>query len=634
MKKIRSLVLVCFILTTSNYIAYAQVISFNLATVPDSIKKDADVVIQFENQLFTVEDIDKASLYVHKIYTVVDEDGDDELNFYVPTSKFRSLADAELKAYDANGKLISRVKKKDMSTQAMGEGLVDDGYVTYYYVSTNSYPVTIDIEYTVNFKGTLFYPAYQILVPHNGVLQSSFTARVPPNLDLRYKPKNTKLTPEIKNDSKYKIYTWSVKNLVPIEYEESAVTYQDRYPSIVLAPNHFKMDDYEGDMTSWQNFGKWYASLKKGIDVLPEDKKAFFRNLTTGITDEHEKIRVIYEYMQKNFRYVSIQLGIGGYKPFPASFTESKKYGDCKGLSNFMQAALDGVGIKSYQALINRESNGLPVEKDFPHSAFNHVILLVPLKNDSVWLECTSNSLECGTLDITTENKNALVVTESGGVLIATPKSTARSNSFYAFTKINLDADGSGEVETTFKSCGEYRDMMESILKEKRDDQKESIVLGLSFKQPEEFEFSQSDVRQPHTSTLKMFIGKVPEFSAGNKVFLSPRLYKIWNRKLPKTDNRRLDFYFNFPFEKTDTTVYILPKGYKPDVLPAVKNLSTDLSSYESKSWYVESEGAVYSTVKITLLQHVVPASKFAEIKKFFDDVMIADGQKIVVLKE
>src|SRR5688572_15741091 len=145
--------------------SWCQGISYDLATVPDSIKKNAGVVVQFENRIFTLQDIDEASLYVHKIYTVVNDDGKDALEFYVFTSKFTSLTDAELKVYDANGRQISKHKKKEMITQAMGEGLVDDGYVTFYSVNASNFPVTIDLEYELKFKGTLMYPSYDILVP-------------------------------------------------------------------------------------------------------------------------------------------------------------------------------------------------------------------------------------------------------------------------------------------------------------------------------------------------------------------------------------------------------------------------------------------------------------------------------------
>src|SRR4030095_5833406 len=245
-----------------------------------------------------------------------------------------------------------------------------------------------------------------------------------------------------------------------------------------------------------------------------------------------------------------------------------------------------------------------------------------------------SSSLDFGSLDVSTENKNALLITENGGVLISTPSSSPHSNIFSAYSKIMLNEDGSGIMETIFNTAGEYREIIDDILKAKRDEQKQALVMDLSFKQPDDFELSKKDGESTHTVLLKMSIEKVPEFSVGSKLFLAPRLYKIWSGKLPKADKRRLDFYFNFPFEKRDTTVYVLPAGYKVDALPPAREFKTENTSYISKCWYDETQRSVYSSVLIILKKHVIPAAKYSETKKFFDDVLINDGQKIVIKKE
>ena len=77
-----------------------------------------------------------------------------------------------------------------------------------------------------------------------------------------------------------------------------------------------------------------------------------------------------------------------------------------------------------------------------------------------------------------------------------------------------------------------------------------------------------------------------------------------------------------------------MPEGFKVDVLPPAKELKNDFASYASKHWYDEKERTVYSTVQVILRQHVIPAAKYAEVKKLFDDILINDGQKIVVKKE
>ncbi len=98
------------------------------------------------------------------------------------------------------------------------------------------------------------------------------------------------------------------------------------------------MDGHEGNLSSWKNFGEWYAALSKGSINLSDETKIFLQNLTKDSKTEKEKIKILYRYLQSNFRYVSIQLGIGGFKPFDANFVDQKKYGDCKALSNYMEA--------------------------------------------------------------------------------------------------------------------------------------------------------------------------------------------------------------------------------------------------------------------------------------------------------
>jgi transglutaminase-like putative cysteine protease len=604
-----------------------------ISSVSEPIKKNANVITRLENQVFEVSDLDKATLNIHRVVTVVNDQGKDALFFSQYTSKYLALDDAEIKVYDAFGRQVNKYRKKDMRTVASGEGLIEDGYYTYFAIPVPGYPVTVEFKYELKFKGTLQYPSFNILSPGEGVEMSVFTAKVPKDLDLRYKEKNVQLKPEVSEDAKSKIYKWTVSNLSPVENEEGAVSYESRFPSIQLAPNKFSLYGYTGDISSWKSFGQWLGTLYKGLDELPEPRKAFFRDMVKDIPDQKDKIRKIYQYMQKNFRYVSIQLGIGGLRPFSAEFTDNKKYGDCKALSNYMKAALKAAGIPSHIAIINAEYNKEPVDPDFPANKFNHVILCVPLQKDTVWLECTSNTAEFGILGTFTENRNTLLITDEGGVLVATPASKHTNNLFNVTSNITLKEDGSGEVKALFKTSGRFKDMMDYMVTEKKDDQKEFLVNGIGFKQPDEFDMSKKESADLYTTALNMNLEKVPEFVAGNKMFINPRLYKIWTRKLPKAENRKLDYYFQNPFEQTDTTVLQLPAGFTMDALPKNKELSCPFATYTTKYWFNEEQKAVYSTTQLVLKQHKIPAKSYAEVKKFFDDILLDDAQRIVIKK-
>ena len=107
----------------------------------------------------------------------------------------------------------------------------------------------------------------------------------------------------------------------------------------------------------------------------------------------------------------------------------------------------------------------------------------------------------------------------------------------------------------------------------------------------------------------------------------------MWPVQLPKSENRKFDFYFRFPFEKHDTTVFKLPAGIKPDALPKEKELKCDYAFYKTKYWYNEVENSIYSVATLTLIRHKIFTSDYSSVKKFFDELIQDDSQKIVVKK-
>ena len=614
---------------------FSQTNIYDASTIPDSLLKNAHSVKREEIMNFEVKDIDFARLSVHRVYTVLDAEGADVLFFVKGSDEFTKLVDAEIKVFDAHGKPVNRYKMKEMRSQGTGEGLVIDGQVYYFRVAAPSYPITVEYDYDVKYKGTLNYPDYQIQVPEQSVENSSYTVSVPANLDLKYKAQQINLRPDISTSGKTKTYVWQAKNLAAVEDEEGCANYESSYPAILLSPNKFSMDGHEGDLSSWKNFGEWYADLAKGSINLSDETKSFLQQMVKDAKTDKQKIDILYRYLQKNYRYVSIQLGIGGYKPFDASFVDAKKYGDCKALSNYMQAMLAAVGITSYQALINAEYDKEPVDPAFPHNSFNHVILCVPGKTDTTWLECTSTATAPGVLGSFTENRNALLVTPQGGVLVPTPKSKPSENTFHLYTKVNIADDASGVSKSVMQSKGEYKEeIQEYVANEKKDDQKDYLVKRLGFLQPDQFDITTDQKEDSAKTSFDLTIEKVPEFTAGSKMFLNPRIYKIWSFSLPEISKRTKSYYFPYPFIKTDTTVYQLPEDYTVESLPAAFQKKFAYGSFSTKYTYDEKANAITSVAFLELSKNVIPPSEFEDAHKFFSNVIKEYTQKIVVKRK
>ena len=256
-------------------VCFSQTNIYDASTIPAALKENAHSVKREEKIDFEVKDVSDARLTVHEVVTVLDPEAERDLSFYQSTDEFLKLDDAEIKVFDAHGKQLNKYKLKEMRSQGIGDGLVIDGKAYFFSVTAASYPITVEYDYTLKFKSTLFYPDYQIQDPEQSVEYSKFTATVPSDLDLKYKAQYTAITPAVTNSTKNKTYSWEVKNLPAIPYEEGAVSYRNSYPAVLLSPNKFSMDGNDGNLSSWKNFGEWYAQLSKGSLNLSDQKKPF-----------------------------------------------------------------------------------------------------------------------------------------------------------------------------------------------------------------------------------------------------------------------------------------------------------------------------------------------------------------------
>jgi Domain of Unknown Function with PDB structure (DUF3857) len=614
----------------------AQLKFYPTFTIPDSLKKDADVVVRDEYIKFTIKDINTAKFEVHEVYTILNEDAKHLLNFQAYSDKFNYLDEAEIIVYDMFGKKLNTYTKKEMITERYGSELVDDGKLTHFSVNAPSYPITIEVNYTTKYKGLFVYPTNYFQNPYHSIQNEVFEVEVPKELSLRYKILNCNYQPVIRHEGDKDFYRWELKN-IPAYIVEKHVGSSDNFsPKVLLGPNKFQLDNYEGDMSSWKNFGTWINNLYSTTISLPEERKNFYQTMVKNTTTNFEKAKILYNYMQNNMRYVSIQLGIGGLQPFKASFVDEKKYGDCKALSNYLKSALDAVGIKSNVVIIQGGMVPRNVQEDFPASYFNHVILCIPQPKDTIWLECTSNTLPFAQLGPFTENRKAMLVTNNGGVLVNTPKSNYKNNSTSFFTKIQMSAEGSGNATTTYQLIGEEKDNMLHYFNDAKDDEKKKyFITGMQWKQPDVFDITTiNQSENPYIINVKMEYEKIYSFKAGNKYFIEPRLYTMFNEDIPNTEKRNRDYYFDYPYQTTDTTVYVLPSGFSVENLPKNKNINHSFAAYNcTYTW--DATSLTFTTIaSLQIKERIVKANDYKNLLNFKNEVIADLQEKIVVKKQ
>ena len=258
---------------------YTQQGIFGINSIPPALLKNAHAVIRDERIEFEIHSASKATLKTQRIVSLLDETAKNELFFYEFTDKFHSLEEVELKIYNELGELVKKYNRKDLTSQAAGEGLVPEGKVYYLDIPAVHYPITLETNYEIKYHGLLSYPGFHLQMNEMAIEHSVFAVTVPASLDLRYKLNHSSLAPVITQDGKDKHYEWIVQNQPVLPYEEGSISSETRNPYVQLAPNHFELDGFEGDMTSWESFGKWYASLAKNSINLDDKSKLFLNSL-------------------------------------------------------------------------------------------------------------------------------------------------------------------------------------------------------------------------------------------------------------------------------------------------------------------------------------------------------------------
>ncbi|HMP87161.1 MAG TPA: DUF3857 domain-containing protein, partial [Lacibacter sp.] len=322
---------------------------YAVSAIPAGLFRHANAVKRFEDVRFEVKSIRQARFYRKVAYTILNEKGDDWADMSETYDRVLWGEPAlEGTLYDARGQKIKSTKKtdfRDFSNVSEGTLAANDRVRSHNFYH-KVYPYTIEYTIEQDYYATMFYPAW-IPCPRTllAVEQSRMTVILPEKETFRFKAINGAGGPVITTESGKSKYTWEISNFPALQGEYAAPFLTDIVPLVMMAPSRFYIQGYEGDMQNWKEYGLFVQSLKQDKVSLPPAMQQQVHKLVDGLPDVPAKVDALYRFMQENTRYISIQLGIGGWQPFPAAFVAEKRYGDCKALTNYMQALLKEAGI-------------------------------------------------------------------------------------------------------------------------------------------------------------------------------------------------------------------------------------------------------------------------------------------------
>ena len=610
---------------------------YDVSRISPDLLKNANAVIRTDETNFEVKSAGKATEKTLFAVTILNNKADDYASLYSVYDKFVSISHLKVVVYNSKGDKIKDFNKGDFKDRSLISdfSIFEDNRLKTLNVYETTYPYTVEFSSVKDYNGILSYPQWSTLSSFNISMESSsYTITLPDNLSLRYRESPlTKVSEQAVNGKK--VYKWHSGSINAFKSEPLSTGIRKLVPWAVLAPNEFDYDNSTGNLATWDSLGDWVNELNKDGDVLNEATIQKVKALTSGISDRKKKIEVLYNYLQNSTRYVSVQLGIGGFKPIDAAKVAQMSYGDCKALSNYMKALLKQVGIPSELVLIKSEDSvDGSLNEDFPSiGQANHMILCVPAVKDTVWLECTSQRMPFGYLGSSNSNRKVLLITKEGGKMTRTPFYSASHNKQNRIGKVVINASGTSAANITTEYEYEQFDNIFGQLFREPIDQKKYLYESLNIANPEitSYAYEHPDKQKP--LLIEKVDVKINDLTAsgGDKLFLTLNLMNKRSYVPELTENRLTDFALQMNYTDIDQIDYELPKDYKVEFLPKDVLLKSDFGEFSIKATITGNTITYVRTQKMFSKRY--PAVRFSELVEFYKAIYKADKQKAVLSK-
>ncbi len=557
---------------------------------------------------------------VNCVIKINNSDGDKYTRIGISYNKGDAFSNLEARIIDKNGKIVRKLKKKDIHEEYGHEknALFQDTYHKSFQLNYDEYPYTLIYSYEIQSENPIMIAGW---IPLHGqkipTQEATLTVKVPTDYKISFH--DWKVDTLIKQTfEKEREYIWRAHYTKILEPEAFAPPFVTQIPGVLVVPLHFNYVG-QGSMQSWKDFGNWHCSVVRNLDVLPAKQQQEIDSILKGVKGKINKIRILYHYLQDETHYVSVQIKTGRRIPFPASFVADNKYGDCKALTNYMKAMLKYAGIKSYYTLIHGGNYIVKVDTDFvsPYP-FNHAILYVPDSTKPLWLDCTSK-LAFGYVGTFIQGRYAMVIEKNNSQLIRTPALTPEQ--VENFRKIDVSYNLSGEALLKFYNTYrgnkykwiDYLVNRSDPMYKQREIREHLVNNGIDM-----ISDSIHQINRDSTYMQFFYTGRSGQIynQYGNNVLVTNISFGVPHVENPQ--DREFPLQIDYPIYKVDSIRYEIPSGYK--LKAALKNtvLETQFGKYSHRLY--KKGQSVFVTNRLLIYAGSYPLKTYSKFYHFLKE--------------
>lgn len=609
-----------------------------------------DAVLLYSETNVTVISADKIKTQVREAYKILRPNGRHHGTVHVYFNPQRKIKSLHGWCIPAQGKDYE-IKDKDaidVSLEGGGE-LVDDVKYRVLQIPAPDPGNIVGYEYEVE-ERPFFLQDMWYFQEHDPVRESHYSLQLPAGWEFKVSWLNHS---EVKPaESGSNLWQWTVSDVTAIRNEPMPPVQGVLGQMVVtfFPPGGKTLTGF----AAWDDLGKWVNTLLAGrVDASPQIKQEV-ATLTASKNTSLLKMQAIAEFVQHDIRYVAIELGIGGWQPHPAPDVFSHHYGDCKDKALLMRSMLQEIGVASFQVAINTE-RGAIIPETPPHNyGFNHNIVAVKLPdglNDPslvatlqhpklgkiLFFDPSDEMTPFGQIRGQLQANYALLVTPTGGELIALPQQPSAMNSIERTGKLILDDHGTLTGSVTEMRLGERASSERWALRAAtKDTDRIKPIETLLANSMSNFRVTKATVLNLQQTSLPFgfeysFESASYAKNAGGLLLVRPRVLGNKGMGILETkEPRKFPIEFDGPARDTDTFEITIPAGYVVDDLPPAVDSDYSFASYHSRTEV--NGGVIRYTRTFEVKELSVPVARADELKKFYR-MIAGDERNTVVLK-
>jgi hypothetical protein len=625
-----------FLLLTTTL--FAQKLEYNTLIISDSIKENANAVVRLNQIDIVIASQRSMKINTKRIVTVLNENGLSAIDAGEYYDKKTSVNSILATVYNVLGTEIKKIKRKDFRDQCVIDGITifSDSRTIYLKYVPASYPFTIVYESEVETSNTATIPSWSpiseyLVSTEKNILNINY----PENLGFKYKEYNFSNF-KIKKETESKTQlSYVATNILAQKREDYSPNSGEIYPKVLFGLEYFNLEGVDGNAKTWSDFGKWYKSnILEGTTELTEETKKKVATLVGSETDLEKKAKIVYKFVQEKSRYVSIQVGIGGFKPMLAKDVDRLGYGDCKALSNYTKALLDVVNVPSYNTILFGDTTKRNINPDFVSIQGNHMILCVPNKEKNIFLECTSQTDPFGFQGNFTDDRNVLVIKPDGGEIVRTTIYDDKSNSQISKGKYTLSENGGFSGVISIVSGGSQyarKSHLETVLPTEKEAYYKEYWDNINDLKINKSSFNNDKDKISFTEKLEISAENYGKIANNNLIFVV-NAFNVSDTNIKRIRNRKTPFEIQRGFVDTDEIEINIPSNLKIEFIPSNFELSSKFGDYKTEIVKKDNSSLVYKRTYF-LKKGLYSNKEYDEFRLFKEQIAKNDNAKIILNK-